>query len=290
MRVCGSFTGSAMSSQSDAGSIVAHISAHPDDEALGSPGVLFTMQRAGWRVINFVATMGRPEHRERRSREAACAAQAANFELRSPLDPIGLSSTDDLDAGFHHIRLDLRALFRELRPKIVVAPSPHDGHHAHELVGRAVLSALEDIEDRPRLWLWGLWCDLPFPTIYAPYDEDVMNRALTTIQCYAGEINRNDYPTLLVSRARANAILGVERVFGYGQERVGRTPYVDLLTECTLGVRGWMLGQGRLLSPESEPIEFSGEQDIGWWLKSTSPHERRRTSRPKGQRGLAVQI
>lgn len=287
MRACESFTASAMSSRSDSGSIVAHISAHPDDEALASPGVLFTMQRAGWRVINFVATMGRPEHRERRSREAACAARAADFELHSPLDPIGLSSTDDLDAGFDRTRLELRTLFREFRPEIVVAPSPHDGHHAHELVGRAVLSALEHSDDRPRLWLWGLWCDLPFPTIYAPYDEDIMRRALTTVQCYAGEIERNDYPTLLVSRARANAILGVERVFGYGQKQAGCTPYVDLLMECMLGVGGWMLGQGRLLSPEFEPIEFSAEQDIGWWLKSPSPHERRRTSR-QGQRGLAV--
>lgn len=268
-----------MNSRFGSDPVLAHISPHPDDEALGSPGVLLAMQRAGWHVVNFVATMGRPEQRRRRSNEAACAARAADFELRSPLEPIGLSSTDDLEVGFDRTCSELRTLFDELRPGIVVAPSPQDGHHAHELVGRAVLSSLEQIEDRPRLWLWGLWSDLPFPTIYAPYDHEVMRKAQETVRCYAGELARNDYSTLLTSRAQANAILGVERVFGYGGKRVGRLPYADLLMECLPGPAGWMVGEGRLLDPSSEPVECSGMYDVGWWLAATSPHERGRALR-----------
>ncbi|MCY3617581.1 MAG: PIG-L family deacetylase [Acidimicrobiaceae bacterium] len=256
--------------------VLAHISPHPDDEALGSPGVLLALQRTGWRVVNFVVTMGRPEHRERRSREAACAARTAGFELRTPREPIGLSSADDLSLGFDRVRSEVRSLLDELRPAIVVAPSPHDGHHGHEMVGRAVLSALRNSEVRPRLWLWGLWADLPFPTIYAPFDDAIMERVQQTIRCYTGEVDRNDYATLLLSRARTRAILGVERVFGYGQERVSCAPYADLLTECLPDPGGWLLGSARLLRPPSEPAACATEQDIRWWLESTSPHDRRR--------------
>jgi LmbE family N-acetylglucosaminyl deacetylase len=274
-----------MNSSAHAGSVLAHISPHPDDEALGSPGVVLAMHGAGWHVVNFVATMGRPEHRERRSGEAASAAQVLDLELRSPFNPVGLSKTDDLELGYELIRSELRNLFDELRPKIVVAPSPHDGHHAHELVGRAVLSVLEHIEDRPRLWLWGLWSDLPFPTIYAPYGEDVMRRAQRTIRCYVGELQRNDYSALLASRARANAILGIERVFGFGETRTDGNPYADLLMECLPRPVGWMLGQGRVLEPKSEPVECSAVHDIGWWLASTSPHEKRRIMGRRDPRG-----
>lgn len=260
----------------DSSRVLAHLSPHPDDEALGSPSVLFALQESGWRIVNFVATMGRPGERERRSREAACAADVAGFELRTPHQPVGLSSRDDLELGFERIRSEVSCLLGELRPSVVVAPSPHDGHHAHELVGRAALEALRSFEDRPRLWLWGIWADVPFPTIYAPFDEPTMRRAQAAIQCYAGEIERNDYSSLFSSRARAQAILGVERVFGYGSTRTGCAPYADLLMECLPTAGGWKLGKGRLLDPPSEPAACIAENDIGWWLESTSPHAQRR--------------
>ena len=220
--------------------------------------------------------MGRPEDRERRSHEAARAAHTAGFELRTPQEAIGLSSFDDLDAGFERVRSEVRSLVSKLNPAIVVSASPHDGHHGHEMVARAVLSALQDSEKRPRLWLWGLWADLPFPTIYAPFDEAIMGIAQDTIQCYTGEVDRNDYATLLSSRARTRAILGVEQVFGYGREGMSCAPYADLLTECLPEPRGWMLGSARLLEPLSEPAACGTGQDIRWWLESMSPHERRR--------------
>lgn len=261
--------------------ILAHISPHPDDEVLGSPSVLCALRESGWRIVNFVATMGRPGDRRRRSMEAACAADVAGFELRTPRRPVGLSSADDLDAGLHRVRAEVRDLVDELRPSIVVAPSPHDGHHAHELMGRAVLAALQGVENRPRLWLWGIWGDLPFPTIYAPFDESMMRRVQQAIRCYAGEISRNDYLTMFSSRARTQAVLGAERVFGYGSERVCRTPYADLLMECLPEPGGWMLGKGRVFDPLTEPAVCAAEQNIEWWLASTSPHaQRRRLSRP----------
>jgi LmbE family N-acetylglucosaminyl deacetylase len=242
------------------------------------------MRRAGWRVINFVVTMGRPEHQERRRSEATCAAHEAGFELRTPAAPIAISAADDLHAGLERTRSELREFFADLQPAIVVAPSPHDGHHAHELVGHAVVAALGHVESRPRLWLWGLWADLPFPTIYAPYDDDLMDEAQSMIRCYAGEVARNDYSRLLDSRAQAYSILGAERVFGYGRSGHGCTRYADLLLECLpLGDR-WLLGEARVLQPAAEPVEGVGTQDIGWWLESPSPHERRRFAAHSGVR------
>ncbi len=258
--------------------VLAHISPHPDDEALGSPSVLLALRQNGWKVVNLVVSMGRPQQRERRSGEAVLAAKVAGFELRTPLPPIGLSGTDDLEKGFDRTRSEVLTLLEECKPAIVVAPSPHDGHHAHELVGSAVLSAIEASGQHPRLWLWGLWADLPFPTIFAGFGEDLMSRAQETIQCYVGEIERNDYSVLLSSRARANAILGAERVFGYGHQSDTAFEYADVLTECELTSRGWVLGSGRLFDAMFEPGEFTREQEIGWWLESASPQERRRRS------------
>lgn len=279
-----------MSTSAGPDRVLVHLSPHPDDEALGCPGVLLAMRDAGWRVVNFAVTMGRPEQHERRRREAEAAARQAGFELHTPDHPIGISASDDLVAGFDSTLGELSRLVDELRPSIVVAPSPHDAHHAHELVGRAIVSALEGTEDRPRLWLWGLWGDLPFPTIYAPFDTAIMDRAQQTLRCYAGEIARNDYATLLAGRAQANAILGAERVFGFGEQGRGTAKYADLLTECLPGEQNaWMLASPRVLDPEAEPAPSRPQQDVGWWLASTSPHDRRRAVAlsARGARGSA---
>ena len=60
------------------------------------------------------------------------------------------------------------------------SPSPHDGHHEHQRVGRAARDAVHARREAtpPRLWLWGLWADLPWPTLYHGFDEPLMERAI----------------------------------------------------------------------------------------------------------------
>lgn len=254
---------------------VVHVSPHPDDEVLGSPGALLLLRAAGWTVINFIATMGRREDRERRAREAASASEAAGFILETPAEPIGLSGSDDLRLGFELVRLELASLLADVEPSLVVAPSPHDAHHAHEVVSRAAIQAVQDCPSPPRLWMWGLWGDLPFPTVLAPFGEDVLALADEVLSCYAGEVGRNDYRALLASRSRANAILGAERVFGFGAQGNSK-PFADLLTECFVGPDGWTLAEPRLINPPAEPMPCHAEQTIEWWLGAPSPSELRR--------------
>ena len=56
--------------------------------------------------------------------------------------------------------------------------------------------------------MWGVWADLPVPTVYVPYGEQEMRYAVDVIGAYAGELERNDYGAMIESRARANVALG----------------------------------------------------------------------------------
>ena len=92
--------------------VVLHVSPHPDDEALGAPATLLMLRRAGWRVVNAVVSLGRPDDHARRRSEAVEAARRAGFELRL---------TDDES----RIEDRLRSLLDELAPALVLSPSPH---------------------------------------------------------------------------------------------------------------------------------------------------------------------
>jgi LmbE family N-acetylglucosaminyl deacetylase len=217
--------------------VIVHVSPHPDDEALGAPATLLLLRRAGWRVVNGVVSLGRPDDSARRRAEAVDAAERAGFTLVLP----DASPVDDW----------LTSLLGEHAPAIVLSPSPHDGHPGHEAVGRATAAALAAMPVPPVWWQWGLWADLTAPTIYVPFDDDVLAEAQHVLAAYAGELARNDYARLLEARAVAHAVLGSERVFGFGTPRASDAPYAELLTECRLVDGHWQPGSPRLLDPSA---------------------------------------
>lgn len=194
-----------------------HVSPHPDDEALGAPATLLLLRDAGWHVVNFVTSLGRPDDRDRRGGEAVAAAARAHFELVLP---------DERDVAEH-----VSELVRRHEPEIVVSPSIHDGHPRHETVARAVGDALTAIAPPPVWWQWGLWADLRAPTLYVPFGMDELAEARRVLAAYEGELARNDYDRLLEGRAVSQAVLGSERVFGFGSARASPEPYAELLTE-----------------------------------------------------------
>ena len=74
---------------------------------------------------------------------------------------------------------------------------------------------------------------------------------------------------LLESRSAACAVLGAERVFGFGAEGAG-CDYAELLTDAGWRPgRGWRLTAPRVLDP-SQPVGTDGGVDIGWWLHAQS--------------------
>jgi LmbE family N-acetylglucosaminyl deacetylase len=244
---------------------VLHLSPHPDDEVLGAGATLLALRDTGHHVINLAVTLGSDEHeRPRRLHEVERACQRAGFEL------VVHDPGRDLAAA-------VRALIAERGAGLVVAPSPHDGHPRHEAVGRAARDAVEaerGADPPPRLWLWGLWGDLPRPTLYHGFDEVLMRQAIHVLEAHAGELERNDYRDLLRARAAANRVLGAERVFGWGAP--GRDqPFAELLMEAVVGEDDWWTTTPRALDlkrPLEDPPEPTAA--IGWWLHAPSFTER----------------
>jgi LmbE family N-acetylglucosaminyl deacetylase len=258
--------------------IALHVSPHPDDEAIAAPATLLALRDAGHRVVNVLASLGRPADRDRRRGEAEEAARRLGIELVVIDPPLALGRDDDLAAARRRLASELGGLLERENVAVVLGPSPHDGHHGHETVGRAIADALEAVgEGGPRWWMWGLWAELPHPTLYVPFGEARLAEVLKGLSAHAGELARNDYAALVRGRAAANAVLGAERVFGFGSPAAGGgEPFAELLCEVARRDGRWRAGAPRALD-SAEPLAPMGDGvDLDWWLRAPSFRERLR--------------
>jgi len=234
------------------------VSPHPDDELLGPGATLMGLRDAGWRVVNLACGLGRPDDRERRRGELLEACARAGFELSVP-DPLPELDGDPAEAQAALRELVAAALERT-RATLVVAPSPHDCHPAHELVARAVRDAVESRGAPLEVLLWSLWGELPFPTELTTFDARRLDELRHALAAHAGELARNRYERLLEHRAAAGAVLGPERVDGFGAKGID-APFAELLTRVAWDPdrRAWKLVGGA-----------SAGADVGWWLHAPS--------------------
>ena len=251
--------------------VVLHFAPHPDDELIGAPATLMDLRDAGWRVVNLACGLGRPEQRKRREAELREACRLAGFELIVSEQPI---SRGDDRAVAHAALLDLaREAIDNLAPRIVLSPSPHDRHHAHELVACAVRDALgEGLGAAPRWWMWALWGTLPRPTLGTAFDQARLDEILSALSAHRGELKRNDYRLMVKARAAMNASLAPELLFDFGAERSSDAPYAELLTEVALCDGCWLLGSARWLDPGA-PLADPTDRKIGKWLGTSSLSE-----------------
>jgi LmbE family N-acetylglucosaminyl deacetylase len=253
-----------------------HLSPHPDDEVAGMPATLMALRDAGWRIVNLACGLGRPAQHQRRRAEVEEACRRAGFELLPCEPPLALSVGDDLTAAEETLVTLLGAVLPALAPSIVCAPSPHDGHHAHELVGRAARRALVAHPGAPPpLWLWGLWADLPFPTMIAPFARARLGEVKHALGAHASEQARLPLDRLIEARAVLNAGVGEERVYGSGLSGDPGVEYAELLCEVVLEQAGWKLGSLRRFDADA-PLASPSAQRIGWWLEAESAHDRMR--------------
>ena len=250
-----------------------HLAPHPDDELMGGPAIMLALQASGHRIVNLACSLGRPEDQERRKAEARESSTRTGFELIIPSRPVAIGSGDDLDAAQAELATLIAELVRPEAVDIVFSPSPHDRHPGHEVVGRAALDALSPLEDRaPAWWMWGLWADLPFPTLIAYFGPERLRQILHALDAHAGELERNDYRRLVRGRAEANAVLGPERVFGFG--RPGRPgEFAELATEVVFRDGEWLLGRPRELDPR-EPLAEPTREPLSAWLTEQSLTQR----------------
>jgi len=251
---------------------VVHVAPHPDDEAVGCPGALLHLRDRGWRVVSVIASLGFPDQWERRRREAEEASRRAGFAPHFLDPPLDLSLGDDLARATERVATEVPALVAEHEASIVVSPSPHDVHHGHEAVGRGVQRAMASMAGGVRWWMWGVWGDLPTPNVFYPFGEGELERMLHILEAYQGELERNDYRRLLTGRAMANAVLGSERVFGFGSAAATTLPYAELLTEVTCVESRFMASDPHALDEGSSEADF--RVDLSHWVESPTVHER----------------
>lgn len=252
-----------------------HLSPHPDDELAGMPATLMALRDAGWRIVNLACGLGRPDQHDCRRAEVEEACRRAGFELLQCDPPLAMTAGDDLAAAEEALVLVLANLLHELDPGVVCAPSPHDGHHAHELVGRAACRALEVRDDPPPLWLWGVWADLPFPTLIVPFDRTRLAEIQHALAAHASELARLPVDRLIEARAELNAGVGGERVYGSGVASDLAVELAELVCEVVPTPAGWRLGAPRRFAVD-DPFAPPSERPIDWWLTAESAHARLR--------------
>lgn len=258
--------------------VVISVSPHPDDELLGAPATLMALRDGGWTVSNFACSLGRPADRERRRGELTLACERAGFELviADPLVPIGVD--DDLEAAQSQLAAAIAAQIETLDAQLLVGPSPHDGHHGHEVVGRALCDAVESRGEQCEVMFWGLWGELPIPNVITGFDSERLAEIQRALGAHSGELARNRFDRLLAARSQANAVLGAERVFGFG---TGGRPfeYAELLTLVSwAGGHGWRLAPAREFDAGRLEVDNDGPE-IGWWLRAPSVASRLRDPR-----------
>ena len=256
--------------------VALHLSPHPDDEVAGMPATLMALRDAGWRIVNLACGLGRPEQHERRRSELEEACRRARFELLPCEPPLALSAGDDLVAAEDVLVRLLAEVLAELSPALVCAPSPHDGHHAHELVGRAARRAL-DVHPGPvpPLWLWGVWAELPFPTLIVPFDGERLAEIQHALAAHASELERLPLARLVEARAVLGAGVAEERVHGSGVAGDPSLEFAELICEVVSAPAGWVLGAPRRFAVE-QPFAPPSARPIGWWLNAESVHARLR--------------
>lgn len=251
---------------------VIHVAPHPDDEALGCPGSLLHLLDRGWRVVSVLVSLGFPEQWARRQAEFEEASRRARFVPVILDPPLGISLTDDLALATDRMASELARLVAENGATLVVSPSPHDVHHGHETVGRGVQRALTALPSPIRWWMWGIWGDLPCPNVFFPFGQAELDRMLHILEAYEGEIARNDYRRLLTGRATTNAVLGSERVFGFGSAAASSLPYAEVLTEVLLMDGRWVASEAHQLDEGPLPGTLF-DTDLTAWVESPSVHQ-----------------
>jgi LmbE family N-acetylglucosaminyl deacetylase len=249
-----------------------HVAPHPDDEAVGCPGALLHLLDRGWTVVSVIASLGFAGQWERRRAEAEEASRRAGFVPVFWDPPLNLDLDGDLDLATRRVVAELPAIVKEHDASIVVSPSPHDVHHGHEAVGRGVQRAMSSLPPTVRWWMWGVWGDLPVPNVFYAFEQRVLDRALRILEAYGGELERNDYRPYLAGRAAANAVMGSERVFGFGSPAASTLPYAELLTEVRLIDGRFMASEPHSLDQGPEPTTLY-DVDLTPWLDAPSVHE-----------------
>jgi hypothetical protein len=166
--------------------------------------------------------------------------------------------------------LPLVSLLHSLDSRRLLGPGRRDlpGPTPHEVVGRAVRSALE-AREHARWWQYAVWGDLPFPNVYVPLTPGDTERALYALGAYSGENERNDYRDLVSGGWVRGRALGAEKVFGFGARRPVEARAVELATEVIWDGAWWRFGVARVFAPDAA-LPAGSDDDATEWVRAQS--------------------
>lgn len=247
------------------------LSAHPDDSSIGPPATLALLQAAGWEVIDFCCSLGGtdPDDQQRRLNEITEASKRAGIDLLLA-DPIAaLNSKAHPERYESNLAKQIADQIQKLQPTLVIAPHPHELHPGHEVVARATLHALSAMPNPPILWCWNIWGDLPFPSLYIPFGQTVLDKLQYVLEAYEGELDRIPYWDMVRGRAVLNRALGSEKTFHFGAPLASDEPYAETLLELVHHDSKWFRGTPRVLDPQN-PFMSPTDIDLTWWLNTPS--------------------
>lgn len=251
---------------------VLHVSPHPDDELVGAPATLMALRDAGHEVVNLAISLGRPADHDRRRAEVEEACRRARFGLIITEPPVAMSATDDRRAAEERVGWQVgMALDGADPPDLIVGPSPHDVHHAHELTGRAIRDALARRDAPPAWWMWAIWGDLPFPTVVTTFDDRRAQEITDALSAHEGEMARADHRVHVDARGRLTSVTAAEKVFGFGAPAL-TADRAEVVTEVVRHDGTWLLGAPRALDAAS-PLARPSARPVGAWLESPSARD-----------------
>ncbi|MBD3404232.1 bacillithiol biosynthesis deacetylase BshB1 [candidate division GN15 bacterium] len=214
------------------------IGAHPDDVEVGTGGVLIDLVSRGYKcgiVILTQGEMGTGGTAEIRQRELARAAEIMGVDVVTTFD----WGDTRLEDSYEH-RLELAAVIRRTRPKLILCPYPHVGHGRRQshpdhvaagiiTINAANLAALKkaDLPDERHLVTRILHYFLPHgvtPTMVVditPHFEQWINALKAHESQFMNPEKSKDYIESLTAMARS---FGHQARCRYGQGLVSVEP------------------------------------------------------------------
>lgn len=195
------------------------IGAHPDDIEIGAGGTLLTLaeSRPGTSVRYVVFTGTEERHSEARD-------AAANFLPGADIT-IDLHQLAEgrLPALWNRVKDVLEGVAKETTPDVIFAPSCHDAHQDHRILGEVLPTVFRDqlilAYEIPK---WD--GDLGRPSLYVPLTSDVAHRKVELLhKCFPSQAARDWWDD--------EVFLGLARLRGMEC----RAPYSEGFT-CTKAV------------------------------------------------------
>lgn len=228
---------------------VLHLSPHPDDEIIGAGGTLQQLQCSGQNISNWALTCGSGQNAQQRRAELQAANEILDYQLIiSDLDY--QRSGADWDAYQRHWQREYRELNQSF--DLLIAPSPLDGHPAHEAAGRLALS-LAVAADTP-IWFWGLWADLPVANLLAEVSKETTEKLLKALAAHGSQLQERSWDQFLAQRIQSQAVIAPERVFGWDRSPATGGYGAELLLEVVPQSSGLLAGQPRIIDWE-QPLD-----------------------------------